>query len=67
MKKDKYQVTITWWVGWIVLFPVRLAALISYSLVLAMRPSEFYGFNQFSTEKDQSKWELCVYTKKNKL
>ena len=54
------KTSIVWWVGWIVLFPLRLAFCAIFCLCMAMRPSLFYGiWNDYDlVENDSDKWKF---------
>lgn len=51
--------TLTWWVGWIVLYPVRLILLIGLVvLVFAAVPSLFYPVVDTHPEHNPDNWNL---------
>lgn len=55
---QKRNPAFVWWVGWIVLYPLRLIFLILAAIAIAIAPSAWYGFIKFGGEHDPSKWRF---------
>jgi hypothetical protein len=50
--------TITWWVGWVALWPIRVLFCIFMSIIFASFPSGFYGWFNSRLEDNQDNWKL---------
>ncbi len=57
-KQPKYKVTATWWVGWVVLTPIRVWFMLCGLMINVCSPSCYFGILNSKNCTDQSKWKL---------